>query len=241
LNQEDLQDFITQKIIAPSKAQLIHGPGIDLKHFSPRTKGPHSEKFVFLFVARFLAEKGIREFAEAARNLNQKGIKAEFRVLGSIDPGNPNTISQPELDAWIQEGILQNLGFLDDVRPAIAEADVLVLPSYYREGVPRSILEAMSMEKPIITTDSVGCRDTVRSGKNGFLIPARNTQALVEALEKIMSCTPETRAEMGRVSRQLAETEFGDQWVLPPYLALIESVLVVKRKKNRVKRKFPQK
>jgi len=225
LNNDDLQDFLRHQVVNKQKAQLIHGPGVDLQHFSPRVKTYSSDKIVFLFVARLLSEKGIREFAEAARCLKNKGAAAEFRVLGSTDSGNPTTISNAELEAWVKEGILQHLGFLDDVRPAIAEADVLVLPSYYREGVPRSVLEAMGMEKPIITTDNVGCRDTVEEGKNGFLIPPRNVVALAEAMEKALALSLEQRAEMGRFSRQIAESEFSDEWVLPKYLALIREVL----------------
>lgn len=225
LNNDDLQDFLGQRIVPAQKAQLIHGPGVDLKHFAPRVKAYSSEKIVFLFVARLLSEKGIREFAEAARYFKSKAYAAEFWVLGSTDSGNPTTISDYELKGWVREGILQHLGFWDDVRPAIAEADVLVLPSYYREGVPRSVLEAMGMEKPIITTDNVGCRDTVVEGKNGFLIPSRNVPALVEAIEKALALSPAQRAEMGRISRKMAEKEFGDQWVLPKYLAVIQEVM----------------
>ncbi len=225
LNNDDLQDFLSQRIVNPKKALLVHGPGVDLQHFSPRNKENASSKIVFLFVARLLSEKGIREFAEAARLLKNNDAAAEFWVLGSPDSGNPTTILDAELEAWVQEGILQHLGFLHDVRPVIAQADVLVLPSYYREGVPRSVLEAMGMEKPIITTDNVGCRDTVMDGKNGFLIPSRNVPALVEAMEKAIALSPAQRAEMGRLSREMAEQEFGDQWVLPRYLALIREVL----------------
>jgi glycosyltransferase involved in cell wall biosynthesis len=225
LNREDQQIFVEQGILSLEKAVFIHGPGIDLQHFRPREKVKNFPEMVFLFVARLLSEKGIREFVEAARLLKIRGINAVFRVLGDTDAGNPTTISLAELKTWEQEGIVQTLGFLDDVRPAIAEADVMVLPSYYREGVPRSVLEAMAMEKPIITTDNVGCRDTVEEGKNGFLIPARNAAALADAMEKIVHLTPDQRAAMGRASRQIVEQKFGDAWVLPRYLALIQEVL----------------
>ncbi len=225
LNKDDLQEFLRQGIVASNKALLIHGPGVDLEHFSPRAKPGISEKMVFLFVARLLSEKGIREFVAAAKLLKNKGVSAEFRVVGSTDSGNPTTIREEELNAWIREGVIQHLGFLDDVRPAIAASDVLVLPSYYREGVPRSVLEAMGMAKPIITTDNVGCRDTVEDGKNGFLIPPRNVPALAEAMEKAIALSPVQRMEMGRLSRQKVETEFGDEWVIPRYLRLVREVL----------------
>lgn len=225
LNNDDLREFVQQQIVSPEKALLVHGPGVDLQHFMPRAKEKESERTAFLFVARLLVEKGIREFVEAGRILKNKGVNAEFRVLGSIDAGNPTSISEHELEGWVQKSYIQHLGFLDDVRPAIADADFLVLPSYYREGVPRSVLEAMSMGKPIITTDNVGCRDTVEEGKNGFLISPRNVASLVEAMEKALLLSPAQRAAMGQHSRHLAESEFGDQWVLPRYLGLVQEVL----------------
>ena len=225
LNNDDLQEFLRLKIIHPEKALLVPGPGVDLDHFSPRKKEILVPKIVFLFVGRLLSAKGIREFAEAARRLKNKQIAAEFQVLGSVDPGNPCTISTQELTSWVQEGILFHLGFLEDVRPAIANADVMVLPSYYREGIPRSILEAMAMAKPILTTDNVGCRDTVTEGENGYLVPSRNVEALVEAMEKFVALSPEQRKEMGRFSRQKVEQAFGDEQVTPHYLDLIQEIL----------------
>lgn len=225
LNNDDLQEFLEQGIVPPEKALLIHGPGVDLQHFSPRKKSGNPHHTVFLFVARLLSEKGIREFAEAARQLKKKGVAAKFQVLGSTDSGNPTTLHDEEIERWVQEGILEHLGFLEDVRPAIAEADVLVLPSYYREGVPRSVLEGMAMEKMVITTDNVGCRDTVDEAQNGFLVPPRDVSALVAAMEKSMALSPNERAEMGRKSRQKAEFEFGDERVVPRYLSLIADLL----------------
>jgi len=225
LNKDDLEEFLRLKIIRPEKALLVPGPGIDLDHFAPRKKERLAPRIVFLFVGRLLAEKGIQDFAEAARRLKTKHIDAEFQVLGSVDPGNPSTISDQELAGWVQEGILLPLGFLEDIRPAIADADVIVLPSYYREGVPRAILEAMSMAKPILTTDNVGCRDTVTEGQNGFLIPTRNVESLVAAMEKFMHLSPDQRTEMGRISRKKVEQSFGDGQVLPYYLNLIQEIL----------------
>ncbi|MFN0212914.1 MAG: glycosyltransferase family 4 protein [Saprospiraceae bacterium] len=225
LNKEDREEFLVQGIVKAHKTLLVPGPGIDLQHFAPRKKPCSSETLVFLFAARLLTEKGIREFVEAARHLKNNGTMAECRILGSTDPGNPTSIAETELEAWIKDGIIQYLGFLDDVRPAIAEADVLVLPSYYREGVPRSLLEAMGMEKPIITTDNVGCRVTVEDGKNGFLIQPRNLGALIEAMEKMLELSPAQRVEMGRFSRKKAENEFDENFVLPQYLAQVRDVL----------------
>lgn len=226
LNQDDLVEFEAKRMVQPDRALLVHGPGIDLQHFAPWPKTTSSpSKRIFLFVARLLAEKGIREFAAAARIMRLENRDAEFWVLGSTDTGNPTSIHSAELNKWIDEGIFQYRGFVDDVRPVVAEADVLVLPSYYREGVPRSVLEAMAMGKMIITTDNVGCRDTVEDGKNGYLVPPRDVPALVEAIQKTMALSATQIQQMGKYSRQKVEREFGDQLVLPQYLTLIQAAV----------------
>lgn len=225
LNQEDRAEFLRHRMVPASKTLLVPGPGIDAQHFAPRVNQNPSGKTVFLFVGRLLSEKGVREFAEAANLLKNKGLPAIFRVLGSTDPGNPTTISSAEMDRWVQNGVLEHLGFHNDVRPALAECDVLVLPSYYREGVPRSVLEAMAMGKPIITTDNVGCRDTVENGQNGLLVPPRSAAALADAMEKLLALSPERRTAMGLRSRQKALAEFGDDRVVPRYLDLIRDLL----------------
>lgn len=225
LNQDDLQEFLDLGIVTSKKAVLIHGPGIDLEHFAPWPQKAVQEPLVFLFVGRLLAEKGVREFVEAASILKKMGYEAKFQILGNVDDGNPTSIHLSELNAWTQEGLVHHLGFLEDVRPIIANSDVLVLPSYYREGVPRSILEAMALEKPIITTDNVGCRDTVIDEVNGYLTIPRNPAVLVDAMIKILNASPEQRTEMGRQSRQIALQEFGDEKVLPEYLRLVQEIL----------------
>lgn len=225
LNTDDMQEFVTHNIVSKQKTRLVPGPGIDLKYFAPMQTGPSAGKTVFLFSGRLLSEKGVREYVAAARILQKRGVAAEYRILGRTDPGNPATISEMELKAWMQEGVVTCLGFHDDVRPALAAADVLVLPSYYREGIPRSVLEAMGMEKPIVTTQTIGCRETVEEGKNGFLVPPRDVSALVTALEKMCALSPAQRAEMGKYSRRKALAEFGDDRVLPFYLDWIGEVL----------------
>ena len=198
---------------------------MDLAHFSPWPKTTQSPAVVFLFVARLLSEKGIREFAAAARMLKNEGQNAEFRVLGSPDAGNPTSIKAIEITNWVQEGLFHYYGFVDDVRPAMAESDVIVLPSYYREGVPRSVLEGMAMAKMIITTDNVGCRDTVEDGKNGFIVPPRDIEALAAAMKKVLKLSENDINRMGTYSRQKVENEFADQYVLPQYMALVQEFL----------------
>ncbi|HND88395.1 MAG TPA: glycosyltransferase [Saprospiraceae bacterium] len=203
---------------------LTTGPGVDIGHFSPRAQSP-GHTFTFLFPARLLAEKGVREYAQAAALLKRSGLRARFQVLGNTDSGNPTSISKTELENWVAAGSIEYLGFTDDVRAHLAEADVVVLPSYYREGVPRCLLEAMSMQKPILTTDSVGCRETVDVGKNGLLIVPRDAQALADAMRQLALLPRSALHDMGLHSRQKVLSTFSDEVVLPQLLALMQEVL----------------
>ena len=224
INPDDRADFLRYRIVEPRQAVLTTGPGVDIGHFSPRAQSP-GHTFTFLFPARLLAEKGVREYAQAAALLKRSGLRARFQVLGNTDSGNPTSISKTELENWVAAGSIEYLGFTDDVRAHLAEADVVVLPSYYREGVPRCLLEAMSMQKPILTTDSVGCRETVDVGKNGLLIVPRDAQALADAMRQLALLPRSALHDMGLHSRQKVLSTFSDEVVLPQLLALMQEVL----------------
>jgi glycosyltransferase involved in cell wall biosynthesis len=189
---------------APDQAVLINGSGVDLDVFrpAPLPEGPPS----FLLIARLLGDKGVREYAEAARLLRARYPDAAFRLAGWIDGDNPAAIAEWELRAWVAEGTVEYLGRLDDVRPAISAASVYVLPSY-REGTPRTVLEAMAMGRPIVTTDAPGCRETVRDGVNGFLVPVRDAGALARALERFLA-EPALIERMARESRRIAAERY---------------------------------
>lgn len=182
---------------------VVNGSGVDIDEYAeaPMPAGHH-----FLLIARLLGDKGVREYAEAARRIKQLHPSARFRLVGWIDD-NPNAIQQSELDSWIHEGLIEHLGRLSDVRPAIAEASVFVLPSYYREGVPRTVLEALAMGRAIITTDTPGCRETVVDRENGYLIPPRSVDALVDAMRQFIE-QPGLAGTMGRRSRQIAREKY---------------------------------
>ncbi|MDX0600967.1 glycosyltransferase [Sinorhizobium medicae] len=183
---------------------MISGSGVDLDHFAfstPPRGGP-----TFLMVARLLRDKGVVEYVEAARIVRRSFPNARFQLLGHFD-SNPTAISREEIDAWGREGILDYLGTTVDVRPYLAACNAFVLPSYYREGIPRSILEALATGRPVITTDLPGCRDTVQPGKNGLVVKARDVAALAEAMTTVAK-NPDLAEEMGRRSRELAETRF---------------------------------
>lgn len=224
LNQDDAQEFLNKRLVRAEQSCIIHGPGVNLKQFRPIGK-PDTGQVVFLFSGRLLSEKGIREFAGAAQVLKPEYPQAVFRILGAPDPGNPASIDHAEVEQWVTAGFLEYEGYADDVRPALAAADVLALPSYYREGVPRSVLEAMAMGKIIITTDTPGCRDTVEEGRNGFLVPPHNANALLDAMRRVLALSPAERAEMGARSIQKVKDAFSDEIVIPQYLTLLGAAL----------------
>lgn len=185
-------------------SQVVNGSGVDLKHFSavPMPLGAP----VFLLIARLIADKGIRQFVEAARRIRRSHGKARFLLVGGLDD-NPESIRHVELEAWCREGVIEYLGRLEDVRPTMARASVFVLPSYYREGTPRTVLEAMAMGRAIITSDAPGCRETVVEGENGFLVPVRNPEALAMAMQRFLD-DPQLARRMGSRSRQIAEHKY---------------------------------
>jgi len=156
-------------------------------------------------ICRLLGDKGVREYAAAAKKLREKQKQACIRLIGWIDE-NPDSISPAELDEWVHSGDVEFLGYLQDIRPAIADSSVYVLPSY-REGTPRTVLEAMAMGRPIITTDAPGCRETVVDGENGLLVPVKSVSRLVEAMQRFIE-NPDLAVEMGKRSRAIAEEKY---------------------------------
>ena len=205
LNRDDPQTFYKQRIVGPEKAVTLNGIGVDLDHYGlaalPEGKGP-----VFLLIGRLLKEKGVREFATAARQVRIKHPDARFQILGYADPTSEG-VPIEDVEAWHEEGVVEYLGATPDVRPFIEACHVFVLPSYYGEGLPRTILEAMSMGRPILTTDNVGCRETVEEGQNGFLVPRQDAEALAEKA-KWFAENPDKWQAMGDASRRLAEERF---------------------------------
>lgn len=202
-NPDDLDLFVQGRIVDRSRTCLVSGSGVDSHRFSPV---PLPKRPVFLLMARLIPEKGVREYVAAAREVRLKVPDAKFLLAGWTEPRR-GSISARELAEWQQSGDVEYLGALEDVRPAIAQAGVYVLPSYYREGVPRSLLEAMSMGRAIITTDMPGCRETVRDGSNGVLVPARRGDVLADAMLR-MAMAPNEVARMGARSRSIVEERF---------------------------------
>jgi len=203
-NPDDMQLFRHLGLVhAKHRVVLVNGSGVDVEHYRP---APFPGTPSFLLIARLIEEKGVRQYVEAARIVKSRYPQVRFRLVGFLDK-NPTSIQSWELESWQSEGVVEYLGRLHDVRPAIADASVYVLPSYYREGIPRSVLEAMSMGRAIVTTDSPGCRETVRPGINGFLVPAQDVEGLSLALERFL-LQPELQQSMGEASRRLAVEKF---------------------------------
>ena len=204
-NASDLAVFTGHEMTQPGqKTVVVDGSGVNLETFSaaPLPEGPPT----FLLMARLLADKGIREFADAARRLKKDHPEWRFQILGPLDV-TPTAINKSEVEAWQEQGVIDYLGATKDVRPYLRACSAFVLPSYYPEGLPRSILEAMAIGRAIITTDRPGCRETVIAGENGYLVPAGEVEPLADAMAQLAEEPGRLRA-YGEASRSLAERRF---------------------------------
>lgn len=203
-NRDDQQLFHQLRIAHPEYSSVLPGSGVDLTEFTAQSLpiGP----LRFLFAARLLREKGVLDFVEAARILRPSFPQVRFQVLGPIYE-HPSGLSRAQIDDLAKEGVIEYLGSTTDIRPFLKEASVVVLPSYYREGVPHVLLEAIATGRAVITTDTPGCRDTIDGGKNGVLIPPRNPIALAEAMRSLIQ-NPHRTEEMGKMSLDLARSKF---------------------------------
>lgn len=217
LNRENAGFFTGKRIIPPGKSKILPGEGIDTVHFSPVAKPRKTAGFVFIMVSRLLWSKGVGTYMEAARQLRQQNIPASFRLLGKPEPGHPEAVSPEHLHEWEREGLLTNLGFAKDVREALSEADCFVLPTYYEEGIPRTLMEASSMELPLITSDHTGCNSVVEDGLNGLLCKPRNAADLAEKMIAMIRMTPEQRSEMGKNGREKMMQQFDISHVVRIY------------------------
>jgi len=227
-NEEDRNLFVRLGLLRTDRAVLIPGSGIDLDKFSPRASPANAAPATFktfLLVARLIWDKGVGEYAEAARVVKRLFPDARFQILGFLDVENRNAIPRSQMHAWVKEGNVEYLGAVDDVRPALAAASCAVLPSYYREGTPRTLLEAAAMAKPIITTDTPGCRNVVDDGVNGYLCAPRDPEDLADKLIAFLSLEPARRRQMGVASRIKVEAQYDERIVVAHYSAAIESAI----------------
>lgn len=220
-NDEDMSLMLRSGYVRPEQAHRLPGSGVDLQRFKEIPKASEKNNIVFILIARMLYQKGIKEYVDAAEKIRTSYPNTEFRLLGFIDNKNPSAIPANIIHMWHRSGVINYLGTSDNVEAEIAKADCVVLPSYYREGVPRSLLEGAAMGKPLITTNNVGCRDTVTNGVTGFLCQPRNAEDLATALESFLKMTKSEQNQMGEKSREKIEKEFDERIVIEAYEAAL--------------------
>ncbi len=225
-NFEDRDLFLQLKLVAPEKAALLNGSGIDLDYFKPSPVSTHApgQPLSFILIARLLWDKGIGEYVEAARIVKANYPDTRFCLLGALGAKNRTAIDQAQVEQWVAEGVIDYLGETDDVRSVMAAQDCVVLPSY-REGLSRVLLEAAAMGKPLIATDVPGCRQVVDASVNGLLCQPQDAASLAAALLQFIQLPPKTREAMGHASRAKAEREFGEQHIFDAYLAQLKARL----------------
>ncbi len=218
-NKEDQKVFIRHKFVSASKTDWIPGSGVDYHKFAPVSTENNNSSFVFLFIGRLIKDKGIFEFLEAAKRIKAGNPNTLFRVIGPLWHQNlkSNLVSEHEITKWAEQGIIEYLGEQRDVRPYIADADCIVLPSY-REGISNVLLESASMEKPVIATDVPGCREVVDNLVTGLLCRSQDPDDLCEKMEIMLNTDAEERIRMGRNAREKVIMEFDKKIVTDKYL-----------------------
>jgi len=224
-NREDFNFFISQGIVNANKCDILPGSGVDTKRFSPQLKSS-SDTVRFLFIARMIWEKGVTEYVEAARIIKKKYSNVEFCMLGFLEVENPGAVTKNEMNEWVNEGIINYLGVSDKVCEVIHTADCVVLPSYYREGTPKTLLESGSSGKPLITTDNVGCRDVVNHGINGYLCEPRSSKDLADKIEMFLNLSHEEKMTMGDESRKKMKNEFDEKLVIKKYIEALDEIVM---------------
>jgi glycosyltransferase involved in cell wall biosynthesis len=231
-NNEDRQIFIDAGFVRPAQSERLPGSGVDLGKFSvhPVPAKPPDEAvqaagapISFLMVARMMWDKGVGEYVEAARQVRSRYPQVRFILLGFLDVDNPSAVSRAQMDEWVRDGVIEYQSPVEDVRPAMIAADCVVLPSY-REGVPRTLLEAAALRRPVIATDVPGCRDTLVDGETGLLCQVMDAVDLADKLERFILMPHARRAEMGAAGRCFVEVHFDERIVLDRYVDLVEAI-----------------
>jgi len=221
-NPNDRDLLVDWGVLDFDKARLIRGAGVNLSLY-PYLSEPESVPVVS-FAARLLKDKGVLEFVEASRLLKERGVEARFWLIGDTDPGNSNTVTQAQLDEWQQAGLVECLGFRADIANSFAQSNIVSLPSYYGEGLPKVLIEAAACGRAVVTTDHPGCRDAIESSVTGVLVPVRDAEALANAIQDLIQ-NPEKRKSMGKAGRNLAEREFSIEKVVDAHLDIYDELL----------------
>jgi glycosyltransferase involved in cell wall biosynthesis len=223
-NPDDQALFIQSGLVRPESTDLIPGSGIDLTSYLPVPPVSGSKRPIrFLLVARMLRDKGVVEFVEAAKIVHERFPDVQFQLLGMVDSANSNSISLEKIRRWEADGLVRYLGKTDDVRPYLADSDCVVLPSY-REGLPRSLLEAAAMSRPIIATDVAGCHEIVDHNINGLLCKVRDPYDLADKMLQMSQFSSDRRRAMGMAGRQKVISQFDEKIVILKYLSMIAQI-----------------
>ena len=219
LNNEDAKVFVNERIVSIEKMKVLPGEGINTDFYSPGFHTPRNarSKFTFLMSTRLLISKGIRLYADAARILKKKNYDTQFLLIGFFEKSHPDSIAQEELERWEKEGLIYYKGFAKDVRPFLENADCLVFPSYYNEGVPRCLMEASSMEVPIITSMNRGCKEVVLNNSTGYVCNVNDPFDLADKMERMLNLPVEERKRMGKNGRLLVIKKFNVAKVIEEY------------------------
>jgi glycosyltransferase involved in cell wall biosynthesis len=221
-NPDDRDQVLEITRVSSEQTQLIRGSGIDLSAcpLLPEPDGPP----IVAMASRLLRDKGVLEFVAAARLLRERGVSARFWLIGDLDMANPVSVSPQEVAAWQGEGVVECLGHRKDVPLLYAQAHIVTLPSYYGEGLPKSLIEAAACGRAVVTTDMPGCRDAIEPDVSGLLVPPRDVVALADAIERLIKDAP-TRQAMGKAGRELAEREFGIEKVVEAHLKIYQELV----------------
>ncbi len=224
LNHDDFGVFKDQGLIKGRTVRVLDGEGVDTEHFSPRDRQPAEGPVTFLMISRLYWDKGVREFVEAAAIVKERFPDALFHILGPLGDVSPSAVTPGLVDEWQAKGWIRHLGSTTDVRPYIADSDCIVLPSY-REGLSRSLMEAASMARPIITTDVVGCREVVDHEVNGYLCRAMDSADLADQMIRFLGMTPEDRRAMGEAGRRKVLSRFDVRDVVRMYQERVNALM----------------
>jgi len=225
-NNDDKKLFLRKKLVNKRQVDTLPGSGVNLEYYqlsNSNINNKYKDKFVFLLVARLIWDKGIQEYVDAAKLIKKDCPKVKFHILGFLDVDNQTAVLKSDIDIWVQEDVIEYLGSADDVRDYIHKSDCVVLPSY-REGLPKTLLEASAMGKPIITTNVEGCREVVDDGINGYLCNVRDADDLAKKMKIILSMDYKDVVKMGLEGRKKMEIKFDEKIVIDKYMSIVRQI-----------------